>query len=83
MVEKTSREDVTTAATAVADSDDILRVLGISKSYSGKRVLDDVSLGVSKDAMFALLGPNGAGKTTTFNIIRKNPLQRYFAFPFY
>jgi ATP-binding cassette subfamily A (ABC1) protein 3 len=72
VVEKTSREDVTTAATAVADSDDALRVLGISKSYNGKRVLDDVSLGVSKDDVFALLGPNGAGKTTTFNIIRKN-----------
>jgi ATP-binding cassette subfamily A (ABC1) protein 3 len=79
VVEKASREDVTTAATAVADSHDILRVLGISKSYSGKQVLDDVSLGVSKDAMFALLGPNGAGKTTTFNIIRKDFQQRCFA----
>lgn len=72
ITEKTSREDVTTAATEVADSDDILRVIGISKSYSGKQVLDDVSLGVSKDTIFALLGPNGAGKTTTFNIIREN-----------
>ena len=77
LVEKTSREDVTTAAIAAADSDDILRVLGISKSYGGKRVLDDVSLGVCKDAVFALLGPNGAGKTTTFNIIRKNFLHRF------
>ena len=80
LVEKTSKEDVTTAATEVADSDDILRVLGVSKSYHGKRVLDDVSLGVSKDDVFALLGPNGAGKTTTFNIIRKSFLHRYFSF---
>jgi len=80
LVEKTLGEDVTSAATAVASSDDALRVLGISKSYNGKRVLDDVSLGVSKDDVFALLGPNGAGKTTTFNIIRKNFLHRYFYF---
>lgn len=66
--EKKSPEDATVGATA----DDMLRVLGISKSYAGKQVLDDVSLGVSKDAMFALIGPNGAGKTTTFNIIREN-----------
>lgn len=72
VAETKSHEDVATTATAVADSNDILRVLNISKSYGGKRVLDGVSLGVSKDAIFALLGPNGAGKTTTFNIIRKN-----------
>ena len=66
--EKRSPEDVAVAATA----DDILQVLDISKSYAGRQVLDDVSLGVSKDAIFALIGPNGAGKTTTFNIIREN-----------
>ena len=80
VAEKKSREDVTTAAIAVTDSNDILRVLNISKSYSGKRVLDDVSLGVSKDAIFALLGPNGAGKTTTFNIIRKKFSSNVFSF---
>jgi len=65
-----SKEDVAAAAQAVASSDDVLRVLNISKSYNGKQVLDDVSMGVSTDTVFALLGPNGAGKTTTFNIIR-------------
>jgi ABC-type multidrug transport system fused ATPase/permease subunit len=71
LVEEKKMQDVTNAATAVANSDDVLRVLNISKSYNGKRVLDDVSLGVPKDEVFALLGPNGAGKTTIFNIIRK------------
>lgn len=63
--------DVVAAADAVRTSDDLLRVLNLSKSYQGKRVTDDVSLGVPRDSIFALLGPNGAGKTTTFNIIRK------------
>lgn len=64
-------DDVIAAAEAVATSDDLLRVINLSKSYHGKRVTDDVSLGVPRDSIFALLGPNGAGKTTTFNIIRE------------
>lgn len=70
-VPPTTEKDVTSAARAVATSNDLLRVLNISKSYGRKQVLDDISIGVSKDTVFALLGPNGAGKTTTFNIIRK------------
>ncbi|KAF4612016.1 hypothetical protein D9613_004324 [Agrocybe pediades] len=65
-----SKEDVIAAAEAVVASDDLLRVVNISKNFNGNQVVDDVSLGVSKDTVFALLGPNGAGKTTTFNIIR-------------
>ncbi|KAF8808210.1 P-loop containing nucleoside triphosphate hydrolase protein [Phlegmacium glaucopus] len=65
-----SKEDVVAAANAVSNSDDLLRVLNVSKMYNSKRVVDDVSLGVPRDTLFALLGPNGAGKTTTFNIIR-------------
>ena len=74
-----SKEDVIAAAEAVAQSHDALRVLNVSKTFEGNKVVDDVSLGVSKDTIFALLGPNGAGKTTTFNIIRKCSLliQRY------
>jgi len=67
-----SKEDVIAAAEAVAASDDLLRVVNVSKNFNGNQVVDDVSLGVSKDTVFALLGPNGAGKTTTFNIIRKH-----------
>ena len=66
-----SQEDVIAAADAVSKSDDLLRVLNVSKVYNGSKVVDDVSLGVPRDTLFALLGPNGAGKTTTFNIIRE------------
>jgi len=65
-----SKEDVIAAAESVAISDDPLRVINVSKTFDGNQVVDDVSLGVAKDTVFALLGPNGAGKTTTFNIIR-------------
>ena len=66
-----SREDVYAAAEVAAKSDDLLRVLNISKTYVGNKVVDDISLSVGRDTVFALLGPNGAGKTTTFNIIRE------------
>jgi len=66
-----SRVDVLAAAEVAANSDDLLRVLNVSKTYAGSKVVDDISLSVGKDTVFALLGPNGAGKTTTFNIIRE------------
>lgn len=67
---KLSRKDVIAEAMAATNSEDLLRVLRVTKSYQADKVVDDVSLGVSRDTLFALLGPNGAGKTTTFNMIR-------------
>jgi len=46
-----------------------LRIEGVEKSFSGKRVLDNVSLEVEKERFTALLGPTGAGKTTLMKII--------------
>jgi ABC-type multidrug transport system fused ATPase/permease subunit len=65
------KDDVAVEAEAALTSDDLLRVLGVTKTYQENRVVDDVSLGVSRDTVFVLLGPNGAGKTTTFNMIRE------------
>ncbi len=41
----------------------------ISKSYRGRRVVDDLSLSVAQGEVVGLLGPNGAGKTTSFYMI--------------
>jgi len=42
---------------------------GLVKSYSGRRVVDVVSLELGRGEVVGLLGPNGAGKTTTFHMI--------------
>ena len=43
-----------------------LEVIKISKDYSRKRVVDNVSFHVDQGEIVGLLGPNGAGKTTSF-----------------
>jgi len=45
-----------------------VEVVGLVKSYSGVRAVDDLSLAVPPDQVTALLGPNGAGKTTAIEI---------------
>jgi lipopolysaccharide export system ATP-binding protein len=42
---------------------------GIGKSYSGRQVVRDVNLNISRGEVVGLLGPNGAGKTTSFYMI--------------
>ena len=37
----------------------------VSKSFAGRRAVENLSFNVRRGEVFALLGPNGAGKTTT------------------
>ncbi|HPD65574.1 MAG TPA: LPS export ABC transporter ATP-binding protein [Bacteroidia bacterium] len=46
-----------------------LHTENLVKIYKKRRVVDDVSLDISKGQIVGLLGPNGAGKTTTFYMI--------------
>jgi lipopolysaccharide export system ATP-binding protein len=46
-----------------------LETFEISKSYRGRRVVDDVSVHVTRGEIVGLLGPNGAGKTTSFYMV--------------
>lgn len=46
-----------------------LQTVEISKSYSGRKVVDNVTVRVNQGEVVGLLGPNGAGKTTSFYIL--------------
>jgi ABC-2 type transport system ATP-binding protein len=46
-----------------------IEVQGLTKTYGGKRGIDDVSFRVEEGEVFGFLGPNGAGKTTTIRIL--------------
>lgn len=46
----------------------MLQLDGITKSYGGRRVLDDVSFAVASGRLTGFVGGNGAGKTTTMRI---------------
>ncbi len=45
-----------------------LRTVEISKSYGGRKVVDNINLDLTQGEVVGLLGPNGAGKTTSFYI---------------
>ena len=46
-----------------------IRVTNLTKSFDGRKVVDDLSFDVEKGQVFALLGHNGAGKSTTIDLI--------------
>jgi len=47
----------------------VLNIEKLSKSYSKRQVLQDLTLYIPPGEIYGLLGPNGAGKTTTINIL--------------
>jgi lipopolysaccharide export system ATP-binding protein len=46
-----------------------LQAVDLSKSYRGRKVVDDVEVEIGQGEVVGLLGPNGAGKTTTFYML--------------
>ena len=47
----------------------LFEVSGLSKSFGGVVVADDISLSLSAGDRVAMIGPNGAGKTTFVNMV--------------
>jgi ABC-2 type transport system ATP-binding protein len=47
----------------------VIEVEHLSKVYSGRKAVDDISFKVDKGEILGFLGPNGAGKTTTMRIL--------------
>lgn len=47
----------------------ILRTENLSKTFHGRKVVDNASIDVKQGEVVGLLGPNGAGKTTNFYMV--------------
>jgi lipopolysaccharide export system ATP-binding protein len=43
--------------------------IGLTKSYGGRTVVNDVNVRLAQGEIVGMLGPNGAGKTTTFYML--------------
>lgn len=59
------------------DSPLLVHMEGVSVSYGGARVLDDIHWSVRRGEHWALLGPNGAGKTTLLSLVLGDHPQAY------
>ncbi len=60
---------LTESATKRSNTQFLLGAAKLKKEYSGRAVVDGVSLTIGEGEIVGLLGPNGAGKTTTFYMI--------------
>jgi ABC-2 type transport system ATP-binding protein len=59
--------DVKSAAPSQADI--AIDVSGLSKSFNGHMVVQDLSMQVRRGSIYGFLGPNGSGKTTTIRML--------------
>lgn len=51
------------------DEKPIIEAIRLTKRYSGRTAIDNISFQVARGEVVGLLGPNGAGKTTTMRIL--------------
>lgn len=47
----------------------MLTISGLSKSYGGRALFEDVTLQINRGERLGLVGPNGAGKSTLFQLM--------------
>lgn len=46
-----------------------LEIEGVSHSFEGVKIIDDINIKVNKNEIVSILGPSGCGKSTLFNIV--------------
>ena len=65
--QRKGRETAVNAQAALREK--AVTVTGLSKSYSGKKVIDNLNLTIRPGQIYGLLGANGAGKSTAVECI--------------
>jgi ABC-2 type transport system ATP-binding protein len=57
------------AARRPVESDIVIDVEGLTKSFGGRTVVKNVTMKVRRGLIYGFLGPNGSGKTTTIRML--------------
>ncbi|OGL40922.1 MAG: hypothetical protein A3C43_09785 [Candidatus Schekmanbacteria bacterium RIFCSPHIGHO2_02_FULL_38_11] len=47
----------------------VISISNLTKEFSGKKAVDEISLEIKRGEIFGFLGPNGAGKSTTIRML--------------
>jgi lipopolysaccharide export system ATP-binding protein len=68
-LEQLKRDPPMSAIVPISAEEAALEGHGMTKRYSGRTVVDNVSVRIGKGEVVGLLGPNGAGKTTSFYML--------------
>lgn len=55
--------------------EEVIRFENVSKSYDGKRILENISLKIEKGEFLTIIGSSGCGKTTLIKLINKLVIQ--------
>ena len=66
--EETASETTVSTVEPPGEQEPLLKVEGLTKSYTGRLVVHGVNFSVEQGKIIGLLGKNGAGKTTTFRM---------------
>lgn len=51
------------------ETEEVLKIRGLTKSYDGRTIFEDLSFNIRNRERVAILGPNGAGKTTLLRVL--------------
>jgi len=69
---KTDKKMTVTFGDPNYETEEVLKVRDITKSYDGREILHNVSFNIRNRERVALLGANGAGKSTMFGMLTDN-----------
>jgi len=61
--------DVAGSPPVAAESEIVIDVEGLTKSFGGRPVVKNLSMQVRRGLIYGFLGPNGSGKTTTIRML--------------